>query len=121
MQDLTWGPKGNADGPVRLCHLVLWYQHPARPTGKWLHLTCSVAQVANVFQRTWHKRPRAEASLGNTRGPSPVCVCECAGGGDTIWHKTPETSRMNDSGSPLLTIIDTALSQEESNLGELEK
>lgn len=39
---------------------------------QWLHLTCSVAQAANVFQPTWHKRPRAEASLGGARGPCPV-------------------------------------------------
>lgn len=67
---------------------------------QWLHLTCSVAQAANVFQHTWPKRPRAEASLGSARVPSPTCVCECVGRGDTIWHKTPETSRMNDSSSP---------------------
>lgn len=39
-----------------------------------LHLTCSVAQAANVFQPTWHKRRRAEASLGGARRPCPVCM-----------------------------------------------
>lgn len=77
------GAKGN--------HRLAVQPVPCMPARSTLHTngftyTCSVAQAqaVNTFQPTWHKRPRAEASLGNARGPSPmyvyVYVCRWGGG-----------------------------------------
>lgn len=67
------GAKGN--------HRLAAQPVPFMPAPSTLHTsgftyTCSVAQAqaVNVFQPTWYKRPRAEASLGNAREPSPMYV-----------------------------------------------
>lgn len=56
-----------------LCHLMSLVHYPACPS-QCLLLTCSVAQAADAYQPTWHKRHRVQASLGSARGPSPLCV-----------------------------------------------
>lgn len=69
-----------------------------------------------MFQPSRHKRPRAEASLGNARGPSPVYVCVYRQR-DTRWQETPKASRVSDSGPPPPHYCRHSLSQEESKLG----
>lgn len=102
-----WGPKGRA--AVQRVPSCANAQHPPYQR---LHLTCSVAQAQTV-NMFWHKRPRAEASLGSARGPSPVWVQEEGTG--PRWHKHPGPAEWTVQVFPHFTIVNPDLTQKKTN------